>query len=364
MNLDWISEHYKDLLLPIHIKEDSEYIDTIKKKYEDILLAFEGDEKTILLNFTNRIIESIYAYFKNDAVSSYEIIFSLMKELSEDPDASHCFSSFKDCSIPRNKKGNTQLFRAREGISYIEYHADKMGHVPFNQRSKCAANRYSIAGIPCLYLGNTSYVCWLEMGCPSDDKFCVSPYTIDGDLKFFNIAIPGHTLYSMLEEEEENRHLFMYMIKIYLLEIATSVHVKQNDRQFHSEYIVSQNIMKSCIKLNFNGIIYYSTHSSDNLMNLVCGYNIALYIDFKEEDDSSPIFESKTHHGDSVNYAMFKNTLPSFNNMQYDLAVHNTGDIANIGSFKNQIPYFETQFCKYDNFIFARWNEGPRDYAE
>ena len=238
-----------------------------------------------------------------------------------------------------------------------------MGFVPFSQRSKCAANRYSIAGIPCLYLGNTSYVCWLEMNCPSDDRFCVSPYKIDDDLRFFNIALPYFQIWDALEESKD-RNEFIYLMKIYLLEIATSFHVKQSGRLFHSEYIVSQNIMRACMKLAMNGIIFYTTRASDNAMSLVCGINIAMFIDYSDDNNISSIFESKTEHGDSVNYAMYKNLLPCQNFVRFKLAVDYSPYISNIGRMDRQIPYRETVFHEFDNYIFANWKKPSSEDLE
>lgn len=363
MNITWLENNVDTLRLPIHLDNDTDYIKEITERYDKILSAFSGTEAIELTKFTEQIIASVKAYYNSDTIESYDLVFQLMKELSTDSNAELCFSTFEKTKIPKNKSKHSQLFRAREGEPYIEYSADKMGYVPFEQRSKCAANRYSLAGIPCLYLGNTSYVCWLEMNCPSDDRFCVSPYTIDDSLSFFNIALPIEQLYSLLNEDNIDRERFMFLMKIYLLEIATSVHIKQRNRQFNSEYIISQNIMRACKRLKVDGIIFYTTRASDNLMSSVCGYNIALYIDYQEDTNSSSIFDSSTKHGDSVNYAMFKNLLPSANLVKYDLAIYNTGDIPNIGSMKNQISYIETQFHLFDNYVFSHWHEGPLDIS-
>ena len=353
MDSNWISANYEYLQLPIHIKCDNKYFQELKDRYDRILTAFNSTELSILSHFSNQILESITAYYKNNTIESYELIHNLLLDLSKDPCSSLCFSKLKDCAIPKTRKGDSQFFRAREGTSYIEYPANEMGYVPFEQRTKCAENRYSLAGIPCLYLGNTSYVCWLEMNRPSDDKFCVSPFYIDSDLSFFNIAIP---IFRLKEAIDRNRRdEFMFLMKAYLLEIATSFCIEQSDRHFHSEYIVSQNIMKSCIRQKQNGIIFYTTRAVDNLLSLVCGINIALYIDFNDNEKKSIIFEEKTEHGDSVNYAMFKNLLSCQNCERYNLAVDQSDFIANIGNIDNQIKYSETQFHEFDNYIFTHW---------
>lgn len=49
----------------------------------------------------------------------------------------------------------------RNGIEYTE-----MFHVPIIMRRQVSTERFSIPGYPCLYLGNSIYVCWEEMGRP------------------------------------------------------------------------------------------------------------------------------------------------------------------------------------------------------
>ena len=43
-------------------------------------------------------------------------------------------------------------------------------HVPFEKRGSIKSNRYSIPGLPCLYLGTSLYTCWEEMNRPNFDS--------------------------------------------------------------------------------------------------------------------------------------------------------------------------------------------------
>lgn len=79
-----------------------------------------------------------------------------------------------------------------------------------------STQRFSIPGVPCLYLGTTSYVCWLEMDKPHDSEFNV---------------------------------------------YATSFSIKNKERKFKSEYIVSQLIMQCLSELLIDGIAYASKKS-------------------------------------------------------------------------------------------------------
>ena len=55
---------------------------------------------------------------------------------------------------------------------------------------------------------------------------------------------------------------------------------------------------------------------------------------------------------DAFNYSVYKNLLTSLKVESYNLRSIRTPFINNIGSYDRQYPYRETEFCKFDQFIF------------
>jgi len=49
-------------------------------------------------------------------------------------------------------------------------------HIPFEERHKVATQRYSIPGLPCLYLSGSLYTCWEEMGRPPFHELHVAAF--------------------------------------------------------------------------------------------------------------------------------------------------------------------------------------------
>ena len=67
------------------------------------------------------------------------------------------------------------------------FKAKDMLHLPLSMRRKTGNYRFSIPGIPSLYLGNSSCAYWIELGCPPEYKFNVAPVVLDGKQKIFNV---------------------------------------------------------------------------------------------------------------------------------------------------------------------------------
>jgi hypothetical protein len=73
------------------------------------------------------------------------------------------------------------LYRVRSdraAASNGELSRKDMFHVPFEKRRLVRNQRYSIAGLPCLYLGSSIWICWEEMGRPSLDSLSISRFRI------------------------------------------------------------------------------------------------------------------------------------------------------------------------------------------
>ena len=163
------------------------------------------------------------------------------------------------------------LFRVRLSDQDIGTR-ESMFHIPFNQRELVRNQRYSIAGLPCLYLGTSLYVCWQEMGKPDLNKLYLSRYKMSSfesarSVKFLNFAYSLETLKhnNDLEALFENDIHSLNVQKAYLvffpLLLACSYNRAHTNASFHAEYIVP-NLLLQWInkeKSQVKGISYFST---------------------------------------------------------------------------------------------------------
>lgn len=65
------------------------------------------------------------------------------------------------------------MYKCRENSKLFHFSKDEMFHIPYEKRNLVGNQRFSLSGLPCLYLGGSSYICWEEShdsGNPVDFK--------------------------------------------------------------------------------------------------------------------------------------------------------------------------------------------------
>ena len=198
----------------------------------------------------------------------------------------------------------------------------------------------------------SSYGCWIETGFPSENEFNVSPVLMDGTQKILNLVISIRDFHALNGFEDRRVHCWL---KLYMLTIATSYRIKEADRTFKSEYIISQSIMMACKRLGYDGVAYYSKRVNDEIFAL-CAINLALFVDY--EGNYSKIVEHMKMD-DAFNFGLYKQLCASLTYKNYELHSIRSGFITNIGNYDRQNPYTETKFFDFDKYMFTSWRDKP-----
>ena len=354
MNLSWLNNGFicEELYAPFRINKDIEYRTDLEKRYNFFMRQAENANESlqIIAAFTTQILASLDSYYKADIAESNNIVFELVKEIGDNPFAVNSVTNSD--AFPGNKSNELQFFRSRLGTPNRAFTAKDMLHLPNSMRAKSGNYRFSIPGNPSMYLANSSYGCWIEMGCPAEIDFNVSPILLEGYQRVFNLAVSIRDFRCLNEFEKDRVHCWL---KLYLLAIATSYVIKEESRTFRSEYIISQSLMMACKKMKYDGIAYYSRRV-DNEVFALCAINLALFVDYVGEY-SAMIKHIKID--DAFNYALYKQLNNSLKYKEYRLRSTDTGYITNIGSFERQYPYRETDFYDFDKFLFTTWRDKP-----
>ncbi len=357
MKLTWINDKFicKELYAPFVVEKDCDYEKDLRNKYNLVLKQAKNagaDKESIAIieKFRKKIIGSLKYYYKADIARSNTIIENLLRSIGEDPFA---VTMLRDSyAFPGEHSQEIQFFRCREGNPSNSFSAKDMLHLPKRLRAKSGNYRFSIPGNPSFYLANSSYGCWIETGFPSENNFNVSPVLLDGTQKIFNLAVSIRDFHALNEFEENRVHTWL---KLYMLAIATSYRIKEENRIFRSEYIVSQAIMMACKRLGYDGVAYYSKRVNDEIFAL-CAINLALFVNYN--DEYSEIIQHMKMD-DPFNYGLYKQLMPSLKYADYELRALRTGFITNIGNYDRQYPYRETMFFDFDKFLFTTWRDKP-----
>lgn len=356
-NLEW-----KNYMAPFVVEKDNEYYSAIKQKYEDLLKDMKKagvDNKYVATveQYTSSVVKALDDYYQGDIFDAQTQVNALLLDCINSEIA---VSDVNNSIAFRGQGEEVQFFRARLNETIIDYTEEQMLHIPFDMREQVKSGRFSVPGLPCLYLGNTSYACWIEMGKPADHQFNVSPVVLDNSQKIFNLAISITDIDKLLQNPNEKTEIYINdLFKLLVLMLATSYRVEQNDRNFKSEYIISQLLMLACKANGIDGITYLSKQVSSEAFAMVVAVNLVLFATYKSGDKLSEICEH-VEIDDSFNFAMFKHLLPSLTYKKYELRIDNSPLIKNFGTYKRQIPYGETDFYEFDNYMFANWERKRR----
>lgn len=287
-NLSWYDNIEKDvsLTLPVVIGSDNEYLNKLNsllKNYENKLISINVEKDIInqIKEFNKLILGCIDKYFEGYIDEARESLKNILRIISEKDELIVCdlnesfglrgFNYFekvpKDDGIEIIKDEINEkipLFKARVSDSIVEFDAYDMLHIPFDKRDIVKTQRFSIPGLPCMYFGTSSYVCWLELNKPLKSQFNVSEFEISKNFRILNL-ISSWSMISELSKKNlwnysfDKHQIIKELMLIWPLVCATSFRVKEDkDRQFKSEYIISQLLMQIINSIKIDGICYYS----------------------------------------------------------------------------------------------------------
>ena len=147
----------------------------------------------------------------------------------------------------------------------------RLFHIPFELRHRVKTQRYSIPGLPSLYLGGSFYVCWEEYGRPPLDDLHVARFEAIETLEIINFGYHPYRMAGLAATMYHNGVVdpstaaFVVAQAIAWPLIATcSIRVPESSVDFKAEYIVPQIVLQWVRHhVDFDGIRYFSTHVGD-----------------------------------------------------------------------------------------------------
>lgn len=265
-----------ELTPPFISSEKESYFSSLEKKLELFIKYLKISEFNNILStddylkiktISENILCAIDEYLKGKSGTSYKIVESILDNKYFDLENTTYQLSNKN-SLIRIRKSVTNLHKREE-----------LFHIPFNQRQKVAKQRYSIEGLPCLYLAATSYTAWLELNKPNFNELWVSAFRATREIPILDLSytLPKLTndyLHKTISDKETVNKL-----KLFPIVLATSFRVKYPNDFFHQEYIISGKLLQWIVNnTSFKGIRFLSTklESYKNLEYLWCASNFVI----------------------------------------------------------------------------------------
>lgn len=170
----------------------------------------------------------------------------------------------------------THLYRVRVAPAPLSS-ARELFHLPFELRHKAATFRYSIPGLPCLYLGGSLYVCWQELGRPAIGQMNVARFqpAVGKTFKVLDFGWRPALFAALLHKKSSapDLHrpsrlsdLITANAVCWPILAACSMKVKISDAPFKPEYIVSQLLLQwLTMETKLDGLRYFSTRVDEYL---------------------------------------------------------------------------------------------------
>jgi hypothetical protein len=252
---------------PAHLSKNFEVylsmISAIDDENQEFVSGFIGD----ISNSCEQIMLITNCYFEGKLLASYDLFSKL-------------FSHLEQYLVQKNKNAvrtdlDSHLFKARTKLEK-DFDVKDMFHIPFENRYATKTNRFSLSGLPCLYLANSIYTCWEELDRPLFYQMAVSRFEIyQKNFKYMDLTVDLWFLQSLFGDEtarpiETRNHLkeagfialerFLQLFPLYLA-CYTEAYNKYAD--FKPEYVFPQMLMEWVVSSDWiDGIVYESTKTA------------------------------------------------------------------------------------------------------
>jgi hypothetical protein len=191
-------------------------------------------------------------------VCSFKEKYKMMLELYYQGKHSKAYACFEDAitklipgiDLLLQKVTDTDYFRTR--IVPVEqmdicYEKREMWHIPFDKRELVKTERYSFPGVPCLYMGASSYACWVELNRPKFNAIQVAyikPKEKAKSSYFLDISMLPIRFKKLIDENNDVRYSVNDYALICPIVALCSVKVCNESDWFKPEYIFPQFFME------------------------------------------------------------------------------------------------------------------------
>lgn len=364
-NLEELGLSMSGFNLPIWIENHDEYDEVIireMKRYRDKLSSKRRwQEDPSFLEEVDAVIshiqDAIHLERRGETWKAQQEIHEIIDNYCHERFFVNPMTSnfaFRGTAAFHDKDEDEMEPRQREALTFFRCRTGKFQKredlypLPSNKLSFCSAQRYSLAGIPCLYLATTTYCCWMEIGRP--EEFSASSYkpTESGKkLRILNLAFSQKQMHNLGKDSRAAYLLFP-------LVMAVSVAVKnpRADANFRPEYTISHLVMRCLSEFGIAGVAYRSSRI-DDAFDLLHTINLAIPLLDREEIFSDFLVTDPGTFSPQKRLCKEKQDASGLSYLNKFYTKENT-DFYSIACYGHRVDYRDTSFSDIDNYLAGR----------
>ena len=364
-NLEELGLSMSGFNLPIWIENHDEYDEVIireMKRYRDKLSSKRRwQEDPSFLEEVDAVIshiqDAIHLERRGETWKAQQEIHEIIDNYCHERFFVNPMTSnfaFRGTAAFHDKDEDEMEPRQREALTFFRCRTGKFQKredlypLPSNKLSFCSAQRYSLAGIPCLYLATTTYCCWMEIGRP--EEFSASSYkpTESGKkLRILNLAFSQRQMHNLGKDSRAAYLLFP-------LVMAVSVAVKnpRADANFRPEYTISHLVMRCLREFGIDGVAYCSSRI-DDVLGFPHTINLAIPMFDREKIFSGFSVTDPGTFSPQKHLCKEKRNASGSSYLNKFYTKENT-DFYSIACYGHRIDYQDTSFSDIDNYLAGR----------
>lgn len=338
------NDHFPDSL---KLKLDYFYDFYCKNLYEtvDIDIDWDGGPndwvKNRLKRLSDSLVEIVKLYYKGELVEAGIKFFQLMDE------------DFKNVKLTKIIPDKSVFYRARN-YQGKEYSALDLFHIGFEFRHLISSSRYSAPGLPCLYLGDSTFVCWEELNRSSFSNLWYSKYENFGELKILDLIRPDELealFHKEVRTKENELSQVLKYISTYPIYIASTIKVERREANFKPEYIIPQLLIQYVTNRDeIDGIRFPSSKVEYSDLNEIKASNYAFPVRTIGAEGFCIELKSKFRVSDPTSYEIVS-LLDSGQSIMYS-RIESGNSKLRLGKSENS--YFYTAFGKLERVLGQR----------
>jgi len=196
-------------------------------------------------HLVSKIKASLNAYYDGRPYEAYEHLKNGLSDVD--------VKDFFEVLNIKTYQPRCNFYRVRVHKENYPLGSNEFFHIPFEKRGLVKTQRFSIPGFPSLYLGNSLYVCWEELGRPNLNDFQAVRLVNTTEIQVIDLSPPA--------KDEADMYEWYKQLMTWPLILSCLVKVRDKDAAFKPEYIIPQLLLQWVRqKPGVDGIAYRTTH--------------------------------------------------------------------------------------------------------